>query len=239
MNNYRKYFHSVLIICMVSTVVLTTAAAFAQESSLNADQNKELLQRYSTEWWQWSLGLPTSVNPLAFKEEKQSADYCGVGQHGNVWFLGGTLDGTPAKRTCTIPADTSLFFPVINAECSAIEGSGKNEIELRACAKDLINHVIVKKLAVSVDGRSLKDIANTRVQSSLFNFTLPPGDILNLFGKNPNPSPAVSDGYWVLLSPLSPGKHTIKWHGDAKFDDGSTFAQDVTYSVTIVPVKGQ
>ena len=237
MNNHRRYFHSMLAVFIVSTIVLGAASAFAQESTINVDLNKDRLQSYSVEWWQWSLGLPAAVNPLAFKDKKPAADHCGVGQHGKVWFLGGTLDGTPANRNCTIPADTSLFFPILNAECSAIEGQGKNEAELRTCVKDLIDLVTVKTLAASVDGHALKDLPNTRVQSQLFNFTLPVGDILGLFGKSPNPSPAVSDGYWVLLAPLSPGAHSIKLHGEVKFGDGSKFTQDVTYNLTIVAPK--
>lgn len=234
MKNCRKYLHTMLVVFIVGAAVLTTASAFAQDNRINADLHREQIQRYSAEWWQWSLGLPAAVNPLAFKDKKPAADYCGVGQHGKVWFLGGTLDGTPANRTCTIPADMSIFFPIINAECSTIEGNGTQAAELRTCVEDLINHVQVKTLAVSVDGRALKDLAKTRVQSELFSFTLPPADILGLFGQSPNPSPAVSDGYWVMLSPLSPGAHTIKLHGEVKFDDGSTFAQDVAYTVTSV-----
>ncbi len=120
-----------------------------------------------------------------------------------------------------------------------IEGTGKNKAELRTCAQKLIDGVNKKTLAVSIDGHALKDLPNTRVQSQLFSFTLTVGDILGLFGKSPNPSSAVSDGYWVLLSPLSPGAHTIKLHGNVKLEDGSTFTQDVTYNLTIVSPKFQ
>jgi hypothetical protein len=32
-----------------------------------------------------------------------------------VFFLAGTLGGGDAKRTCTVPARTALFFPVVNS----------------------------------------------------------------------------------------------------------------------------
>lgn len=35
-------------------------------------------------------------------------------------------------------------------------------------------------------------------------------------------SPTVSDGYWIMLKPLFPGKHTIYIYGKAVFSDGLT-----------------
>jgi hypothetical protein len=55
----------------------------------------------------------------------------------------------------------------------------------------------------------------------------------------PKPLPqtvnSVAAGYWALLHPLSPGKHTIKFGGTATFPDGSTFRTGVTYLLNVVP----
>jgi hypothetical protein len=46
--------------------------------------------------------------------------------------------------------------------------------------------------------------------------------------------PAASDGYWLMVEPLSPGKHTINFGGTTQ----SGFQLDITYELTVVP-RGQ
>lgn len=184
-------------------------------------------------WWQWTLSIPAVNHPLSFVTPDESAPYCGVGQHGDVWFLGGLVNASsPAERACTIPESTAIFFPVINAECSTIEGNGETEEELRACAEGLIDFVTV--VEASVDGVPIRSLNQARAQSPLFSFTLPPEDVLSLYGSEPNPSAAVADGYWVLLPPLSVGEHTIEFRGVAELP-GFTFEQKISYAVTVVP----
>ena len=55
------------------------------------------------------------------------------------------------------------------------------------------------------------------MQSPLFNFSLPPNNLLNL--TSGETSTAISDGNWVFLKPLTIGKHTITFEGG--FSNGS------------------
>ncbi len=228
--------HRAISITGICFGLMLPGISYAADSNIGTGINKGLLGQLSGNWWQWSLSIPQSVHPLTFNDTPQSAQsalYCGVGQHGNAWFLGGTLDGSAAQRSCKIPAGIPIFAPIINAECSTVEGNGSTEEELRACAKSLIDHVTV--VEASVDGAPLKDLQKSRVQSKLFSFTLPPDDILGLFGHVPNPSPSVSDGFWVLLQPLPEGVHTLVLHGVAPFPEfGFTFEQNTTCSLTVV-----
>ena len=48
-------------------------------------------------------------------------------------------------------------------------------------------------------------------------------------------SPAVSDGYWVMFTPLSPGPHTIHFEG-VQF--GGFATGGITYYLNVVP-KGK
>ena len=45
-------------------------------------------------------------------------------------------------------------------------------------------------------------------------------------------APAMTDGYWVMLAPLSPGQHTLEFGGTV----GSpvNFTLDITYNLTVV-----
>lgn len=55
---------------------------------------------------------------------------------------------------------------------------------------------------------------------------------------------AVADGYWLLLNPLPPGKHTIFVSADAAFPDSTVvglkgpFHFEATYNLTVAP-RGQ
>ncbi len=62
------------------------------------------------QWWQWTLSTPADTNQVL----DGSGAFCMVGQRGPVWFLGGTFTGQPTVRTCSVPDNVSLFFPVIN-----------------------------------------------------------------------------------------------------------------------------
>ena len=131
-----------------------------------------------------------------------------------------------------IPAGKSIFFPIINGECSTIEGNGETEKELKACAKAQMKCVTVKE--ATIDGRELVGLDRYRVRSDLFDFELPEDHVLNP-SLSAGSSHSVAEGYWIMLKPLSIGKHEIHVHGEAKMPDGSTFITDMTYKLNVVP----
>jgi hypothetical protein len=92
-------------------------------------------------------------------------------------------------------------------------------------------------LSVKLDGEPVKNIV--RVKSVVFAVTLP---VDNVFGPNACGvnmglsgvfSPAIDDGFYTLLPPLSAGKHTLHIHGEMP---AAGVTVDVTYNLTIVPV---
>ena len=66
--------------------------------------------RWAVEWWQWALGIPGAVNPLA----DTTGEHCAQRQVDEVWFLAGSSSSDPVVRICEVPAGASLFFPLIN-----------------------------------------------------------------------------------------------------------------------------
>ena len=64
-----------------------------------------------------------------------------------MFFLAGTTGGD-AMRTCTVPADTPLFFPVINVVCSEAptvptDGGFTGDPEpYSKCAKQLVHSTL-------------------------------------------------------------------------------------------------
>jgi hypothetical protein len=195
--------------------------------------------QWSEAWWRWAMSIPAAQSPLGDTTGAQ----CGVGQSGPVWFLAGTPGGQ-ATRHCTIPAGKAILVPIINAEWSVAEAnanasgggcfvpgviSGTSEQALRACAAAQIDHV--KVVEASVDGTPLRDLQQYRVASGLFSFNAVDA---NIFGVPAGTTSSVSDGYWVLLAPLSPGTHTIHFRGVAAFPELQfTFEEGVDYTLTV------
>ena len=57
----------------------------------------------------------------------------------------------------------------------------------------------------------------------------------NLFGIDAGDyAPAVADGFYLLLAPLSPGRHTITFGGTGNFGGpDAPFSQDITYQLRV------
>jgi hypothetical protein len=188
---------------------------------------------WSARWWQWTISIPAATNPLL----DATGANCAEGQTGQVWFLAGT-GGGPATRTCTIPPGKAIFFPILNI----VFGSGVFDCDptnpgvpcdvatLRANAASIMDNPIL--LEAEVDGRSLQNLNAYRAFSPVFSITHPPDSI---YGVPPGTyTPQISDGYWVMLAPLSVGAHTIHFKGVVDFF-GTPFETEVTYHLTIAP----
>lgn len=130
----------------------------------------------------------------------------------------------------------------INVEASTLEGNGQTQAELREYAKWLMDHAI--ELSAEIDGRPVKNLEKYRVQSPLFTFgPLPENNVLRWLGFDApagTTSQSVADGVYLMLAPLSVGKHKIHFKGIFKFTqdpDGLDFVfkQDVNYQITVKP----
>ena len=202
---------------------------------------------WSARHWQWLYSLPVDANPLF-----DTAD-CSAGQSGKVWFIGGTYAPTDmmmigntsfaaVTRTCEIPEGKALFFPLVDAEASTLEGNGVTEADLRGVAEFFASLIIPADLSLEIDGKSIKHLANHEFESPLFTFgPLPANNVLLAGGTaaalKGATSPSVSDGYFVMLKALPVGHHTIHFTStlDATSVGGPVFVQDVTYHLTVVP----
>ena len=176
-------------------------------------------------WWNWAFSSPLADNPLV----DTTGENCHTNQMGKVWFLAGFLDvfgeGGPVVRECTIPAGKALFFPIVNSVWVGFPGD--TEEDLRAGANATIDGV--SELEVVIDGEPLADLWKYRAESPAFPLELPEGAILDqLIGLSGTFEPSVTDGYWIMTKPLTPGEHEIYFravNGD--------FEVEVTYHLTV------
>ena len=173
---------------------------------------------WTAEWWKWAYSIPINENP-AYDDYGVN---CNNSQYGPVWFFSGTFNHS-ANRSCIIPDNVGILFPLLNSECSYIEYPLiKSKDGLKKCAKSIQNHVDF--LNATLDDQPLLKLGEYRIQSPLFNFSLPANNMLNL--TKGETSTAISDGNWVFLKPLTIGKHTITFEGG--FSNGSKEHDDVT-----------
>ena len=199
-----------------------------------ADNDRDSLRELSAQWWQWALSIPTAANPLA----DLTGGLCMVGQRGPGWFLAGTVSASgtppPVVRTCDVPEGTALFFPVINTVNFNSPGCFQDNrdlsvVELQALVTPGID--AASGLSVLLDNRPVRP---RRVRSVPFAVTLPPQDLFSVtFGipclvPGRVYSPAVDDGYYVLLRELPVGQHHLSFRGSIP-----GFSQDVFYTLNV------
>jgi hypothetical protein len=176
--------------------------------------------KWTEKWWQWAFSIPKERNPIMDK----TGENCGKGQNGPVWYLAGTTKNTfNAKRSCVIPRQKGILFPIIVSLFSRSEKPAMTDGQLvQYTAKD-IDHTSF--LEVVLDDLHLTDLSKFRVQS-FFNIDLVEGNIWDI---QAGPTMAASDGFWVFLKPLSMGKHIIHFQGVE-----TNFKTRVTYNITII-----
>lgn len=206
------------IICTLSSQAQAQIDTINNKTNRNSTIPIETYQAYSkpfglaysewtAKWWQWAYSIPKDVNP-AYDD---TGKYCSKGQSGPVWFLTGAYNHS-VDRYCSIPAGKSILFTILNSECSFAEFPKlKTQQDLNRCSKEMQDAVI--HLEASIDGINIKDLRQYRIQSPLFNFTLPKNNILKL---PPQTTQAVSDGNWVFLKSLPVGEHIIHFKGGLK-----------------------
>jgi len=96
---------------------------------------------------------------------------------------------------------------------------------------------LVDTMEASLDGRPIKNIGAYRAASpEPYSVGFPENDnhMEMYYPDGGTVSPVVADGWWILVEPLSVGKHTIKFKADFDGDDGQ-LGMDITYEVTVVP----
>ena len=202
---------------------------------------------WTARWWQWLLSIPGPVNPNL----DTTGANCAQGQSGPVWFLAGRFSSGPRTvRACTVPENKLILLPIANVwfgdgvnDCNGM-GPLRPDPKLPNCPP-MFAPVDFNKpngwspvtslvagwennpplpLELTVDGIPLQDPLAYRALAPQFSYKLPRNSL------NGNPAgtygPSGSDGYWVMLAPLQPGRHTIH------FRTGDGF-QDILYNIRV------
>ncbi|MFL6234817.1 MAG: hypothetical protein ACJ76N_16910 [Thermoanaerobaculia bacterium] len=218
----RKLWQSTIVV----TGLLMTAVASADENTNKlrvVQPGQELFGKsyneLTGEWTNWLVAEPIATNP-AFDPDGR---FCGRNQAGKVWFLASTFEGV-ADRTCVVPAGKAIFlslggvfvsfspdFPAAGDPCLQI---ATNQGKVRCDVNNDVPAAPAISLQATLDGAPVEDLFAFRAQSQPGGFTLRvpnPSFLTDLGVAAGNRSPAVADGYFLLLKPLKPGEHTLSF----------------------------
>jgi hypothetical protein len=240
---------------IVSGMLLVSLALLSQQPALaDAQDNPGILPPQSrpygrtygawgAQWWKWQVGIPPEENPVL----DESGEFGDVDQSGSVWFLAGNSGGT-TERTLVVPTGKALFFPILTQfwgcpspeERAFLEGVaialGMDPDDVAALTDVALMHLVigaqmdsVSALSATIDGVAVQHLEQYRAQSPVFTF-----EDLDFFGVEGECSPAVADGYWLMVAPLPAGEHTVHFSGVIPADAPlGPFELDVTYHLTI------
>jgi hypothetical protein len=248
MNRSLKHSISALLPITVGLALsgLVSTVAFANNMSprvfpINSRPYGQTYGQWSARWWQYAV-QQTTLN-LCAKDNPNS----------RITFLAGTPGLPPVPSSCVVPAGQAIMFPVFNVEWSVAEAQaqegmtpgqscvlpgqpdGTTDAALQACATAQADHATFPDatLAAYIDGATLQGVTSYRAVSPPFDFTAANG---NLFVIPPGSTHAVADGFWIILTPLSRGSHTIRFTATVPFPElGFTFLLDQTYHVSVGP----
>lgn len=184
------------------------------------------LEEYANRWWQWAFSIPPQLSPV----RDLTGENCHQGQQGDVWYLAGGYGTSTIRRSCTVPAGKSLFFPVINTVYYPARPLSLSCEDAKT--KAALNNDKLLSIHIEIDGISATNPAHTRLRSS---------DCFDLYGlvpkqyNAPKRYPAASDGYWVMLKPLSPGTHQLKFSASYanEGDPYGDMVQDIEYVLEV------
>jgi hypothetical protein len=179
-------------------------------------------EEWSAKFWQWTLGQSTN-----HMKSLGEPDICS-GPASRVRFLGPSIIGGEAihieTNHITIPRGTPLFFPIFalwqdNGNCPLTAFTTFTADQLAAF--DQASWSAVTETTCTIDGiavEGMDDPTNSvyNVLSTPFSYTTAEKDniLAGELGATCIPGdftvyPAVAEGLYLMLAPLSPGKHTI------------------------------
>jgi hypothetical protein len=233
-----------IVVAISVLLALVVAAPIASGQSSSQSQT---IGKLTGDWWNWAVS--TNPSPL------NGGDPCDGNFVDGVFFLGGSFSSKAVKRTCTVPANTPILFPVVNTACGAaptipvLDENGDPVLDengnptftgdpkpYNKCAKDLLDQIVLNStmsMFATLDGEPLEI---QRLESGPFTFTVPsPVGSEIVPNAPPGSYKSWASGFWVYLPQgLEPRVEPYTLHWSVLPDSEEGFTQDITYNLTVV-----
>lgn len=187
----------------------------------------------------YSVSPPECASPF---DDSTGAD-CALYQDAAspVFYLVGNFGGVSRRDACPIPKDKALFVPLINIwgdNAGVPPDMVLSDADLKAYAQQSFDTYHADGLLLEIDGRAVPHPERGAVPVTPYVVDVKPG-------QNPYACMGIPDvqgefpgylaGYWALIPPLGPGKHTLRFGGhvssptpanDVVIDAGYSFTLD-------------
>lgn len=238
--NYWKSIMTVVATVWVLTVMSTTGFAQVIPPDQAQAMTGMNYAEWSVAWWQYYLSMPVT-NPNNSTLDPTGKGCKATQPNGSpVFFLagfGGDANNPVIYNECTVPAGKALFFPLATGFDVHVPGDGLDTPEL--VWEDLNKYFWgdVTGMFVDIDGVQVMDAVIRLYGPSCaggpttspencgappFSVTLPGNNLFVGSRKGGRPpghpaihggiyAPAASIGYFLMLSPLSRGHHTVQF----------------------------
>jgi hypothetical protein len=196
-------------------------------------------------WYAWWASLPASTHPSLGGPCEQGQD------DPDVWFLA-TAAPTCSERSCKVPQGRHILVMVdgfygspapeegcaTNGECRKAESDYQE-----ACA---INGPVGSgdEVCLEVNGERVANLDEYAFTTGLFRIkphaTDPISSFLSPYGEHTctgdcakgSDRHMIACGYWVMLKPLEPGEHVLRFYFGIP-DDGGFVSREVYYHLTV------
>jgi hypothetical protein len=231
---YRIKIVASLIAVIIPIVVMSSIDKAYSDSlnpgvySSNSSPFNVPYKEWVAKWWDNNVKLGAEEHP----RDNFTPERCNLDQKQGdpVYYLPDNLSGEK-ERACVVPAGKAILAPQITGSCwdDNTDPRLKTEAGLRECSKEGQEFGTV---AATLDGRELQGLEQYRVTSDVFNMTIPEN---NAFQSPSGTFPAIADGFFVFLEPLTPGRHILELQ-QSNIDPVKpelNFASKTTYILTI------
>jgi len=191
-------------------------------------------------WVQYWTGTapPECVNPI----NDDTGASCALYQDpaSPVFFLVGNFGGVSLRDACVVPAGKSLFFPLLNTtgdNAGVPEDMILSDADLQNFAQASFKVMVPESLYLTVDGQSIAHLERGGMPSTPYTIDLlPDANLYTCSGVDgvEGEFKGYASGYWAMLAPLAPGKHTLTFGGKTSDSpQGQALTIDVSYELTV------
>lgn len=207
------------------------ADTFVEPLSPSEQHYGKSYTEWAGEWSQWFYEL-TLDESCADPASDTTGEQCGLNQDSksDVFFLAGDFGGKVKRSKCRVAHGQALFFPLIVSwhDNGGVEAAMQlSDAQLK---KDAIAATAsLGDVTLSIDDHAVDDLSPYLLEAAPYEYTVPAEpNVYSCQGATgvTGTYSGYSNGYFVMLPPLSAGEHSIAF--SATLDTG--FALNVSYS---------
>lgn len=214
------------------------AAEAVHDDGRGLPPNKALVR----DWTRWAMEAPWTTGPIV----DTTGVACAEGQDGHDWYLAGSTGG-PVTRSCTIPKNKELFFPLVNQWCvfppEWYPDRASIEADLPAIIayyQDSLAHTCT--LSVKVDGQDAYEGGFAEMVDDLwveidkpFQVNVNEDNFITAAGYDiaGGDMPVTSSGHFARIKALPPGDHVVELEGSQCDGSELWFETSATYHLHV------